>query len=209
MADVDVAGADRRSLIVFSGGQATRLGGVNKALLEVGGRPIIERITDALGSLVSERLALVRERAEPLGYGLRMVTDPEPDAGVLRALGNGLAAASGEVCLVVACDMPFVSRSLFERALRHLADDAADVVIPRDSHGLQPMHAVYRREPVLAAVRQAIDRGEYRMNSYFHAVRVAQLEIDELRSLDPNLRAFTNVNTPEDLQLAQQTASRA
>jgi molybdopterin-guanine dinucleotide biosynthesis protein A len=199
---------DRRSLIVFSGGKATRLGGVNKALLDVGGRPIIRRIVDALEPLVSERLALVRAGAEPLGYGLRMVTDPEPDAGVLRALDNGLAAASGEVCLAVACDMPFVSRLLFESALRRLADDAADVVIPRDSYGLQPMHAVYRRQPVLSAVREAIQRGQYRMNSYFDAVRVSLIDVDELRSLDPDQRAFTNVNTPEDLQQAQQLADR-
>jgi molybdopterin-guanine dinucleotide biosynthesis protein A len=203
-----VKGAEGRSLIVFAGGQATRLGGVNKALLEVGGKPIIQRILDAVDPLVSERFALARREAEPLGYGLRMVTDPEPNAGVLRALANGLAAASRDVCLVVACDMPFVSRLVFERALRLLEDDSVHLVIPRDAHGVQPMHAVYRREPVLAAVRQAISRGDYRMNSYFDAVQVRQIEVDEIRCMDPDLRAFTNVNTPEDLELAQRRATQ-
>ena len=64
--------------------------------------------------------------------------------------------------------------------------EVADLVIPRDDYGLQPMHAVYRREPVLEAVRQAIARGDKRMNSYFAAVRVRQMEVDEMRALDPS-----------------------
>jgi molybdenum cofactor guanylyltransferase len=199
--------APTRTLLVFTGGQATRLGGVNKALLEVGGKPIIERILDAVGPLVSERIALAREGVEPLGYGLRQVPDVEPNAGVLRALANGLSAASGDVCLLVACDMPFVSRPLFEYALDLLDREGADIVIPRDEYGLQPMHSVYRRAAVLEAVRQAIARGDKRMNSYFPSVRVRELPTDEMRALDPEARAFTNVNTPEELAEAQRTAS--
>ena len=197
----------RRSLLVFTGGQATRLGGVNKALLEVGGKPIIERILDAVGPLVDERIALARVGVEPLGYGLREVPDVERNAGVLRALANGLSAASGEVCLVVACDMPFVSRPLFEHALSLLEQESADVVIPVDDFGLQPMHAVYRRAPVLDAVQESIARGKHRMNSYFEAVRVRELQLDEVRRFDADLRAFINVNTPEELAAAQRTAN--
>jgi molybdopterin-guanine dinucleotide biosynthesis protein A len=199
--------AASRTLLVFTGGQATRLGGVNKALLEVGGKPIIERILDAVGPLAVERIALARVGAEPLGYGLRPVPDVEPHAGVLRALANGLSVASGDVCLLVACDMPFVSRPLFEHALDVLHRETADVVIPRDDYGLQPMHSVYRREPVLEAVQQAIARGDKRMNSYFPSVRVREIRDDELRSLDPEGRAFSNVNTPEELAAARHTAS--
>jgi molybdopterin-guanine dinucleotide biosynthesis protein A len=195
-----------RTLLVFTGGRATRLGGVNKALLDVGGKPIVERILDAVGPLVIERIALTRAGVEPLRYGLREVPDVEPNAGVLPALANGLSAASGDVCLAVACDMPFVSRPLFEYALDLLDREGADIVIPRDEYGLQPMHSVYRREPVLDAVRQAIARGDKRMNSYFPLVRVRELQVEEVRALDPEARAFTNVNTPEELAAAQRTA---
>jgi molybdopterin-guanine dinucleotide biosynthesis protein A len=199
--------APARTLLVFAGGRATRLGGVNKALLEVGGKPIIERILDAVGSLAGERIALAREGVEPLGYGLRQVPDVEPNAGVLAALANGLSAASGDTCLLVACDMPFVSRRLFEYALDLLDREGADIVIPRDDYGLQPMHSVYRRAPVLDAVQQAIARGDKRMNSYFPALRVRELQLDEVRALDPEGHAFTNVNTPEELAAARRTAS--
>ena len=136
---------------------------------------------------------------------VQVVYDPEPHAGVLPALAAGLGAASGDVCLTVACDMPFVSRGLFERELDLLAD--ADVVIPRTSEYLEPMHAAYRRAPVLAAIQAALARGERRMISYFAEVRVREMAEAEWRSLDPAGRAFFNVNTPEDLAEAQRLAS--
>lgn len=131
--------------------------------------------------------------------------DPEPHAGVLPALAAGLSAASGEVCLTVACDMPFVSRGLFRRQLDLLVD--ADVVIPRTADYLEPMHAVYRRAAVLAAIQAALTRGERRMISYFAEVRVREMVEPEWRALDPAGRAFFNVNTPEDLAEAQRLAS--
>jgi molybdopterin-guanine dinucleotide biosynthesis protein A len=200
-----------RSGVIFAGGRATRLGGRNKALLEVGGRTILTRILETLQPLVSERVLLANDealRGVPGTAGVRIVFDPEPHAGVLPALAAGLAAASGEVCLSVACDMPFVSGDLFRRQLELLEDAAVDVVIPRTQAYLEPMHAVYRREPVLAAIQAALDRGERRMISFLPDVRVRELGEAEWQALDPAGRAFFNVNTPEELAEAQRLAAR-
>ena len=157
---------------------------------------------------MSERLLLANDdalRAVAGAAGLAIVFDPEPHAGVLPALAAGLSVASGDVCLAVACDMPFVSRDLFQRELELL--EGADVVIPRTQDYLEPMHAVYRRGPVLAAIQAALARGERRMISYFPDVRVREMPEAEWRPLDPAGRAFFNVNTPEDLAEAQRLAS--
>jgi molybdenum cofactor guanylyltransferase len=194
--------------IIFAGGRATRLGGRNKALLEIGGQTILARILAALEPLAGERILLanddgLREVAE--AASVRVVFDPEPHAGVLPALAAGLAAAAGDVCLTVACDMPFVSGDLLRRQVELLGD--ADVVIPRTQDYLEPMHAVYRRAPVVAAIQAALARGERRMISYLSDVRVRELAEPEWRALDPAGRAFFNVNTPEDLAEAQRLAS--
>jgi len=199
----------RVSAIIFAGGRATRLGGVNKALLDVGGRLIIDRIVDAVGPLAAELLLLANDRAlADLAdrAGLRLVLDPDPHAGVLPALAAALALATGDVCLAVACDMPFVSRPLFERLLAVQQEQSADVVIPRTAEHLEPMHAVYRRTPALAAIRAALARGDQRMVSYFQDVRVVQLPEAEARTVEPDLRPFFNVNTPTDLAQAQRLA---
>jgi molybdopterin-guanine dinucleotide biosynthesis protein A len=136
----------------------------------------------------------------------RLVYDPTPYAGVLPALFAGLSAAAGDVCLAVACDMPFVSRALFEYLLELQAGSGADVVIPRTAGFLEPMHAVYGRQRVLDAIHAALARGEQRMISYFGDVRVREVAEDEWRVFDPTGSAFFNVNTPEDLEEARRMA---
>ncbi len=197
----------RRSALIFAGGRATRLGGVNKALLDVGGVFIIERILAALGPLVDELVLLTNDAALAEQPNVRLIFDPSPHAGVLPALAAGLEAADGDVCLAIACDMPFVSRRLFEHLLEVQQDDDVDVVIPRTSGFLEPMHAVYRRLATLQAIRAALQRGEHRMISYLSAVQVREIDEAEWRLSDPLGRAFFNVNTPEDLAEARRIAA--
>jgi molybdenum cofactor guanylyltransferase len=199
----------QRSALIFAGGRASRLGGVNKALLEVGGSTIVARILAALGPLVAERVLLTNDAALADLEEVTLVFDPAPHAGVLPALAAGLKAAAGDVCLAVACDMPFVSPELFAHLLdvQRLAD--ADVVIPRTAGFLEPMHAVYRREPVLHAIRAALARGDQRMISYFSEVRVREVAEEEWRPVNPSGTAFFNVNTPDDLAEARRLLRQA
>jgi molybdopterin-guanine dinucleotide biosynthesis protein A len=180
---------------------------VNKALLEVGGARIIDRILDTLQPLVEECVLLTNDTALEGLDRLRLVFDPVPHAGVLPALSAGLAAARGEVCLAAACDMPFISSRLFEHLLGVLAETGCDVVIPRRAGYLEPMHAVYRREPVATAIQAALERGDQRMISYFRDVHVGEVDEAEWRSVDPLGRAFFNVNTADDLAEARHVAS--
>ena len=196
-----------RSGILFAGGRATRLGGRNKALLEIGGRPIVARILAALTPVVDELLAVVNDDSLDQIPSLRTVRDPDPHAGVLPALRRGLEAARGELCLAVACDMPFVSRAVFEYLLQRQADEDLDVVIPRQAEYLEPMHAVYRRDAVLAAIRDALAAGERRMISYFSRVRVGEVDEAEWRRVEPSGEPFFNVNTADDLATARRLAS--
>jgi molybdopterin-guanine dinucleotide biosynthesis protein A len=104
--------------------------------------------------------------------------------------------------------MPFVSGRLFERLLELQATTDADVVIPRTAGYLEPMHAVYRRATVEAAIRAALRRGEQRMISYFGDVRVREVDEAEWREAAPDGLAFFNVNTPEELAEARRLAER-
>lgn len=175
-------------------------------MLEIGGARIIDRILAAVRPLVDECVLLTNDSALQGSTELRLVFDSVPHAGVLPALSAGLAAARGEVCLCVACDMPFVSGSLFEHLLGVQAETDSDVVIPRTTGYLEPMHAVYRRVPVAAAIGAALARGDQRMISYFGDVRVREVDEDEWRQADPRGTAFFNVNTREDLAEARRLA---
>ncbi len=191
--------------IVFAGGLGTRLGGTKKALLDVGGKPIIKRILDAVAPLNGDIIVVDNDASLAGLPGVRVVPDSETRAGVLTALHSGLSAAAGDLCVVVACDMPFLNTSLLD----WLVDLAPsfDVVMPVTSGQMEPMHAVYRRAACLDAIGAALARGDKRMISYLSDVRVREVAEEELRALDPELRSFFNVNTPEDLEWARSIAS--
>jgi molybdopterin-guanine dinucleotide biosynthesis protein A len=193
------------SIIVFAGGMGTRLGGVKKATIDVGGRPVIERVLEATRPLGREIILVDNDDSLATLPGVRIVPDSETRAGVLVALASGLSAATSELCLVVGCDMPFLSQTLL-RWLLELSPGFV-VVLPVNEGFMDPMHAVYRREPVLGAVERAIARGDKRMTSYLPDVRVREVGPDELRARDPELRSFFNINTPEDLERARALAA--
>jgi molybdopterin-guanine dinucleotide biosynthesis protein A len=172
----------------------------------VGGRPILARILAALGPLADEWLALVDDATLPDFGRLRLVVDPQPHAGVLPALVHGLRAASGEVCLLVASDMPFVARAAFDYLLTVQCQERAAVVVPHVDGHLQPMHAVVDRQVVLAALESALVAGEQQLFKVLQSLRPRLVEAAELRRIDPELRSLFNVNTPADLALAETLA---
>ncbi len=194
------------SAIIFAGGLGTRLGGVKKALLDVGGEPVIARILAAVRPLASEIIVVDNDASLAEIPGIRIVPDSETRAGVLVALHSGLSAASGELCIAVACDMPFLNGELLAWLVAEAAD--YDVVIPATGGQMDPLHAVYRREVCLEAIGRALARGEKRMISYLGEVRVREIDETELRNMDPELRSLFNINTPDDLALARSLASQ-
>ena len=104
--------------LILAGGKGSRLGGVNKALLEVAGRANIERVLDALGPLCSQLVAVANDRALADRPELRLILDLEPHAGVLPALAQGLEALDTDLVVAVACDMPFLNPTLLAELLR-------------------------------------------------------------------------------------------
>lgn len=170
----------------------------------MGGSSVIERILRAVEPLTTEQVLLTNDASlADLGRG-RLIFDPNPHAGVLPALEAGLAQASYELCIAVACDMPFVSSRLLELLLALQIETDADVVIPRNGPNLEPMHALYRATSVRSAIGKALARGEQRMISYFADVRVREVQEAEWREADPAGLAFFNINTPEELARARE-----
>jgi molybdopterin-guanine dinucleotide biosynthesis protein A len=193
--------------LILAGGRGSRLGGVNKALLQVGERSNIERVLAALGPLCTEVVAVANDRALAGRADLRLLLDQEPHAGVLPALAQGLGALPTDLVVAVACDMPFLSRALLAELIERCAGQ--DVVMPIVDDRPEPMHAVYRRTACLLAIQAALEAGERRMISFLDRVRVVRIEAADVRRWDPELRSFFNTNTPADLERARAIAAGA
>ncbi len=170
------------------------------------GRPLIEYVLRRLVADADEVLVTTQDPAALDFLGVRCVTDRLPGRGALGGLYTALAEAQCAIVAVVACDMPFASRELLMAQRKLLVELGVDVVIPQSPDGLEPLHAVYRRETCLVAVEQALQREQRRMIAWFDAVRVAPVLPEELsRYADPH-RTFLNLNTPEEFAQAEQLA---
>jgi molybdopterin-guanine dinucleotide biosynthesis protein A len=177
--------------------------GQNKALLPFKGQPLIRRVVDRV-QLVADELLITTNEPELYQFlNLPMFTDLLPGTGALGGLYTALSAASNPLVAVIACDMPFVSAGLLEYE-RDLCGVESDVVIPRLGSGWEPLHAIYRRETCLPQIRKALEENRLRMDSWFGEVHIRSLLEEEIRRIDPDLRSFLNINTPEEFKQAEQ-----
>jgi molybdopterin-guanine dinucleotide biosynthesis protein A len=188
------------SVVIQAGGRSSRMG-KDKALVLLDGRPLVEYVITSAAGLGAETLITTNSPAQLARFGLPLVSDPVPGAGALFGLQTALHAASGSHILLIACDMPFLQRPVLED-LAALAPQA-DVVAPVIEGRFEPVLATYSRVRCLQAVERALEAGERRMISFFPQVEILALDEPHLRSLDPELISFFNINTPEDLHRAE------
>ncbi|HEX9106423.1 MAG TPA: molybdenum cofactor guanylyltransferase [Longimicrobiales bacterium] len=199
--------------VVMAGGRNVRYG-AHKALAQVGGRSILERVRAALEPVTAELVLVANEPEVYAGAGLPMRPDVRPGMGVLGGILTATEWAAERAhagALVVACDMPFVPATLLrEIAARAAAGDEPppDVVAPESGgrRGIEPLCAYYGTGCV-QAVRRALERDDLRVVAFFDDVRVQRIPLDEVRLYgDPEL-IFMNVNTPEERERAERLAA--
>ena len=193
------------TVCVQAGGASSRMG-EDKALKPFLEHPLIQRVVDRLCS-VADELIVTTNRPEDYSFlKARIVSDLIPDRGALGGLHTAIASAANPLVSVVACDMPFASAKLIEGMSRLMVQKEADVVIAKSDGGYEPLHAVYRRATCLPAIRSAIDADMWKVIAWFPKVKVYELTVEELNSLDPDGLAFWNVNTPEEFAEAEHTS---
>lgn len=190
---------------ILAGGLARRLGGVNKAALEIGGRTIAQRQLELLNTIAAPVFVVGGDPAR-WPEGTRVVPDQIPGAGALGGIYTAIVESPCERILVVGCDMPFLSRR-FLRMLAEVRD--TDAVIPRSARGYEPLCAVYGKA-CAAGLRRRIDRGDLHAAVRPEGVRVTEIGPDAVAAYDPDGLLLANINTPHDYAriVSLQTAER-
>jgi molybdopterin-guanine dinucleotide biosynthesis protein A len=202
MAEPELIGA------VIAGGLSTRYGSP-KALARVNGVRIVDRVSAALQDAAERVVAIVNDPALGAEIALPQRADVLRDVGALAGVHAALLWArelGAAGIIAVGCDMPFVTTPLL-RALkmRHLSA-GADVTVPESEsrRGVEPLCACYG-EACIAAIENAVQRGDARMIGFFDDVRVTRMPIAEVATYgDPGV-LFRNINTPADLAAAERT----
>lgn len=189
---------------ILAGGQARRLGGIDKSALVVGARSILDRQLSLLHGLTSHLLIVTSDRSRVPAVDVPVVVDRIGGAGALGGLYTALIEAPTEQVLVIGCDMPFLTAPF----LRHLAECGrdVDVAVPRNEHGRHPLCASYARRTA-SHFQSRIQAGDLRIGEALMDLTVRELGPDNLAPFDRDGDLLLNVNTPEDYARARSIAA--
>lgn len=186
---------------VLTGGHSRRMG-QDKALLLLGGQPLVLRMVSQLRPLVAE-VMLVGAPERYAHFGIPTLSDRLSGAGPLAGLTTALAASSHDWNLVVACDLPYLESAFLEHLLvQARGGDRLDAVVPQVGGLWHPLCAAYHRR-CLPAFEQALAAGERKVTHAFDRLRLHTVAEEELGRFAFSARMFKNMNTPEDYEEAR------
>jgi molybdopterin-guanine dinucleotide biosynthesis protein A len=190
---------------ILTGGESRRMGG-DKALLELAGRPLVLHMVEKLRPLVSE-VTLVGAPERYAHLGLPVLPDCEAGRGPVAGIVTALRATRHEWNLILACDLPFLARSLVELALNEgeAARDNCDAIVPQTEagpKGWQPLAAAYHRR-CLPAFERVLASGRPKITDAYDDLRVRALTPEMLARFAFDPRMFNNVNSPENYEEAK------
>jgi molybdopterin-guanine dinucleotide biosynthesis protein A len=197
--DLGMENGPARDLTAFilAGGKSTRMG-TDKAFVDYAGRTLLARALELTRSVAFD-VRIVGSKEKFAAFA-PVVEDVIRDCGPLGGIHAALRASSTELNVMLAVDVPFVSRAFLQYLIAQArrAPEAA-VVVPRGDGGWQPLCAIYRRE--FAGVAEcALLAGRNRIDRLFDEVRTRVIEQEELEGAGFSSAVFRNLNTPEELE---------
>ncbi len=192
--------------LVLVGGRSSRMG-QDKALLPFGGRPLVQRVAMAVARACRPVWIVGGGGAAGEGHpcrdlGFPLIRDRFKGRGPAAGLHAGLLASETLWNFVCACDLPFMSPRVIEVLKRYAVGTKYDAVAATAGGGRwEPLVACYSRL-ALGAVEPLLSRGNPSLSDVLGRVRVRTVSREELERVDPDGRAFLNLNTPEEYQRA-------
>ncbi len=167
----------------------------------MGGKRILDRVYDILETLFEEIILVTNDPVQYLEWDLNIVTDIFPFRSSLTGLHTGLFYMKTPYAFFTACDIPFLKKELVETIVDGI-DSNIDIVIPETSKGPEPLCSVYSKQ-CFKPIEQQLIKQDLKIQRFFKSVRVKRLPEHVLCQADPDLLSFFNINTPEDLDRAE------
>ena len=189
--------------VVLAGGKASRLDGMNKAVLPIGpgpGSTTLERILGVFGGRFAGCILVGPGPEAYMGLPVTVIDDLVPGCGPLGGLHAGLGAIKTPFAFACGCDMPFLSGVLLDAMVRRIRPGR--LLVPVLDGRPEPLHAFYPAS-CGAAVEAAMEEGVRKMSELFERVPVDYYPEEAYREIEGSRRSFLNVNTPEDLAAAR------
>lgn len=182
------------SVIILSGGRATRMNGVDKGLVLLHQKPLIQHVIERLAPQVDEILINAnREIEQYQAFGYTVLLDEVEDfLGPLAGLSLGLQHAKHDYVLTAPCDSPLLPLDLAKRLMTALLEHDADIAVASSDDNSHPVFCLCKKS-VLPSLTTYLEQGERRVSTWQKSQKYIEVDFS-----DCNV-AFTNLNTFEDL----------
>jgi molybdenum cofactor guanylyltransferase len=181
--------------LVLAGGQGRRMGGVDKGLELLQGRPMIAWVLERLVPQVDEVLISANQNLERYrAFGHPVLTDEVGGfAGPLAGLERGLATARHDLLVTAPCDSPFLPAQLVSRLHQSLAQADAELAVARTGRQPHPVFCLCKKS-VHANLRGYLTQGGRKIDTWYAGLKVVEVAFDDAPE------AFSNINTRDELE---------
>lgn len=185
------------TVVILAGGRARRMGGQDKGLIRLGGRPIIEYIIAALEHQAKTLIINAnRHRAEYAGYGFKVIADERTGfCGPLAGMAGAMNIIDTDYMATAPCDSPFIPPDLVARLSEALLREAADISVAHDGRRMQPVFCLLKRS-LGASLNDYLGAGGRKIDHWFARHKLACADFSDRPG------AFANINTPADIEQA-------
>ena len=181
--------------VTLAGGRATRMGGIDKGLILLQNKPLIQHVISRLRPQVDEILINAnREIAQYEAFGFKILQDENQDfAGPLAGILLGLKHAKHELVLSVPCDSPLLPLDLVERLTKNMLESHADIAVASSDCSSHPVFCLMKKS-VLPSLVDFLDAGERKVSTWQKSQKYIEVDFSDCSE------AFVNLNTLQELR---------
>ncbi len=181
--------------VVLAGGQGRRMGSVDKGLVLLHGRPMVQHALERFAPQVDELMINANQNAEKYAaFGFPVIPDEIGGfVGPLAGLHVGLTHATQPLVATVPCDSPFLPADLVGRLLTALKTADAELAVARTFDQPHPVFALVRRS-VQPHLTRFLENGGRKIDAWYATLKVIEVAFDD------EANAFRNINTVDELR---------
>ncbi|MDH3566660.1 MAG: molybdenum cofactor guanylyltransferase [Desulfobacteraceae bacterium] len=192
--------------IILSGGQNTRMGGRNKAFLRLEDRYFLDWIINTLSNACCDLILATREPYLYSEWDLKIVEDIFKVRSPLTGLHAGLVNMLADYAFCTSCDTPLLKKEIVQVLIDEI-EPGYDVIVPVSDTYYQPMCAVYSKK-CIPFIEKQLNLGDLKADHLYEKIKLKEIPYERFEAIDPDLKSFFNVNTPEDIYSAGRLLKR-
>lgn len=181
--------------VILAGGRNSRMGGIDKAFLRVGGETIFSRTLGVLRRCFTDVVVVSNAPQKYAGYGVEVTSDELLGLGPLGGLHAALGRVRADYAFVTACDMPYLREEPIRYLVSRLRDQ--DAIVPHWDGDIEPLHALYAAR-LRARIGEAAARGARALRDVLPELDVEYVSQAAMAQVAGAEESFRNVNTPEE-----------